>query len=272
VTIPSWSPDGKYLAYQAGEGEPSHAAIAIRTVATGEVRRLPGLYARDPRWSQDGRRLITAARDRRGRNGIFEIDVQTGATSPVVIGPGFSASPQWSPDGTKIFYKKGLGAQFNGQNAIVERDLKSGVERDVFAAARIGIYELAPDGRHLAVREQRTGGANVLVVPLDGSQPREILPAVPGGLHTIAWTRDGAAVLVLKRPAGASAEFWLVPIGGGQGRKLETGGDGWTSSHFESGFSLSPDGTRLAVLAGKRSAEVWALENFLPVAVKTSRK
>ena len=276
VTIPSWSPDGKYLAYQAGEGEPSHAVIAIRTLATGDVRRIPGLYARDPRWSPDGRSLITAARDRRGRNGIFRVDVGTGEITLVLIGPGFGALPQWSADGARIYYKAGKGAQFGGQNAIIERDLKSGAEREVFAGPQIGIFELSPDGRHLAVRMPARGpsgstparsGANVMVVPLDGGQAREVFPPTPGGLRTIAWTPDSSSLLVLKRPANAPAELWLAPLNGGEPRKLEVAGDGWVQGSggaLDSGFSLSRDGRRIAFLMGNRSGEVWSLENFLP--------
>jgi Tol biopolymer transport system component len=274
VTIPSWSPDGQYLAYQIGEGEPSQAAIAIRTVATGDVRRIPGLYARDPRWSPDGHSLITAARDRRGRNGIFRVDVATGEITPVLIGPGSGVLPQWSADGTRIYYKQGPGA-------IVERDLKSGTERAIFTtASQIGIYELSPDGRHLAVRMRADGptgstpsraGANVMIVPLDGGEPREVVPPAPGGLRTIAWTPDSSSLLVLKRPASAPAQLWLTPLNGGEPRKLEIAADGWiqgSEGALDSGFSLSPDGKRIAVLTGKRSAEVWALENFLPPVTK----
>jgi hypothetical protein len=32
------------------------------------------------------------------------------------------------------------------------------------------------------------------------------------------------------------------------------------------GFSLSPDGRKLAMVIGERTSEVWALENFLPAA------
>jgi Tol biopolymer transport system component len=264
LTTPSWSPDGKFLAYQADDSP--NAAIAIRTVATGEVRRLPGLYARDPRWSPDGRSLISAARDRRGRNGIFRVDAQTGETTVVVLGPRFGAMPRWSPDGSKIYYKP-------TPTRIVERDVKSGEEREVFSQPGLDIYEPAPDGRHLAVRTLVEGVAerlaNVLLVSFDGSQPRELFPAALDGQNTqrtIAWTPDGKAVLVLKRPTDAPSELWLAPVDGGLPRKVDTIGDGWPSGALDSGFALSADGQQIAFLTGSSSAEVWALENFLPPA------
>ena len=95
ATVPDWSPDGRFLAYQACD---DRACVAIRSVETGQVRTLQRglLFTSSPRWSPDGRTLIAAARDRQGRNGIFRIDAQTGEFTNIVYGPGFPAQPQWS--------------------------------------------------------------------------------------------------------------------------------------------------------------------------------
>jgi Tol biopolymer transport system component len=263
ITVPNWSPDGRYLAYQEGQGEPDHAAIAIRSVTTGDVRRLPGLYAVHPAWSPDGRFFITAARDRRGRNGIYRVDAQTGVTSLVLPGPGFQASPQWSTDGTKIFYKR-------GNAAIVERDLATETERVLFTRPRgVGIFALSPDGRYLAVRvaSESTEGANVMMVAVDGGEVRELHTFVAGGQRTIAWTPDSTAVILLKRPNDAPAELWRLPIDGSPARQITFAGAEWKDpapGTFNGGFSISPDGRRLAFLSGTSSAEVWVIENFLP--------
>src|SRR5262249_46840937 len=69
ATNPSWSPDGKYIAYAAGGG----AVVAVRTVATGDVRRVPHSlqYVRMPQWSPDGKWLLVVGRDSKGRDGVF---------------------------------------------------------------------------------------------------------------------------------------------------------------------------------------------------------
>lgn len=82
----------------------------------------------------------------------------------------------------------------------------------------------------------------------------------------MAWTPDGRGVVVTKlTPKGA--ELLLVPIDGAPSRKLDIDAESWTRgarAYFDQGFTLSPDGSRVAFLMGKSGSEVWALENFLP--------
>lgn len=122
ATVPDWSPDGKYLAYAACDGH----CIVIRSTDTGQARRLRSMwYARLPRWSPDGRSLIVVGRDMKGRNGIFQVDAQTGQPTPIVLGVNSSASPQWSVDGKRIYYVS------RNAHVLVERVLSSGTERQV---------------------------------------------------------------------------------------------------------------------------------------------
>src|SRR5207248_651574 len=102
---PNWSPDGKYLAYVVN----GDSGAAIRSVATGQVRLLPRTltYYRNPSWSPDGRWLLTSGRDLKGREGIFQIDAQTGEVTPVIVGDGLTGDPQWAPDGKKVYFGRG---------------------------------------------------------------------------------------------------------------------------------------------------------------------
>ncbi|MEO8313193.1 MAG: hypothetical protein ABI645_00220 [Pseudomonadota bacterium] len=129
---PSWSPDGKWIAYSGDAGEKWAGAEAGAGVGHSQVlhvyvmqadgagqRRLTtdsSLAAGSPRWSSDGRRLVIhemATKDAfqsrmTGTQGlgtsntvsqIFTIDVASGAKSAVTSGPGLKSSPQFLPDG-----------------------------------------------------------------------------------------------------------------------------------------------------------------------------
>ena len=113
-------------------------------------------------------------------------------------------------------------------------------------------------------------------MPTDGGSVRELqqLPQVEefGSTHTAEWTRDSQAVLVV-RNTGQQAELLYVPINGSAPRALGIDPATWTegaAGGVDRGVRLSPDGHQLAFLAGKTTAEVWAVENILPS--RTSRR
>lgn len=251
-----WSPDGKYLAYPVTS---NNGCVAIRSVATGQVRRLAHSLsdASRPRWSPDGRTLLAKGHDVRGREGIFQIDAQSGEATAVILGE-VTGLAEWSPDGKKVYFSR-----FPARGVVVERDLASGSEREVRGGDR------SPDGQYVALRRQdpSTKTASLLVAPFAGGEPREVVRLTQPEVFEQGnvWTPDSSAVMVVKN-TGARRELWLVPVAGGRPRKLDINPDIWLegSRGGWAGFSLSPDGRSIAFQMGKAAAEVWALENFLP--------
>jgi Tol biopolymer transport system component len=262
----SWSPDGKYLAYAGQDG----AVIAIRSVATGQVRRLPTVgYVQFLNWSPDGRSLLARGEDLKGRPGLFRIDVQSGESTPVAFtehrnGPTFA---KWSPDGKKVYFSRAAYDQDGGP--FIEKDLTTGVERQV---SRELAGPVSLNGKYFAVAHPDS----LLVVPVDGGQPHELVRLKEPekfvtrhdnlGSRREVWTPDSSAVLVVK-DTGSRRELWLFPIADGQPRKIDIDPDIWMNGSLapgSDGFSLSPDGRSIAFQMGKQSDEVWALENFLP--------
>jgi len=135
---------------------------------------------------------------------------------------------------------------------------------------------LSPDGRFFALRtgNQTAQSATLLLVPVNGEEPRELLhvtqPQHFGSFRSVGWVPDSRSVLVTTI-TGERAELLQVPIDGAPVRRLDIDPALWTqgSGGAGSGFSLSPDGRRLAFLMGRNAAEVWVLENFLPPAKAT---
>jgi Tol biopolymer transport system component len=258
--FPHWSPDGKYLAYPVRAEE---NGLAIRSVETGEVRRLLNLRkVQDLQWAPDGNSLIAKTEDST-REGIFQIDVRSGRRTFIAPTRGGSF-PRWSPDGRKIYYM--------AEGSIRERDLRTSAEREVFRhpLLQLSNFEVSPDGRHLAVRlgiDRPSQTFSILAVPTTGGEPRLIarVPAASSvnAWYQMSWTPDSRALLTARR-SGTSAELWLIAADSGTERKLDIDVSGWSMSLGPfSGFTLSPDGKSIAFLMGKSEVEVWALENFL---------
>lgn len=265
----AWSPDGQNLAYLSRRDNSSRdygpRVLHIRSLKTGEERELsPNLSEFFTllrlRWSPDGRSLLASATDNKGRSGLYQIDVQTGAVSPTVQGTERFAEGVWSQDGKAIFYANSI---FGDTPVIRVRDLETGRDSAFYRPAlpsQVRSLALSPDGRRLALSISRTEASALLVIPTAGGDPRELLktPAGEDMITAVEWTRDGRQVLFSRKN-----ELWRIPADGGEAQKL---GLGLASNSRGASVSVHPDGQRIAFSAGEQKLEVWVMENLLPVA------
>lgn len=95
---PSWSPDGRYIAYDAGTD--SGRQVFIVDAATGDIRQVTHTsYNVQPAWSPDGTRLAFAsARD--GNDEIYVLDLDAPDDSHahrMTYHPGRDMWPAWAP-------------------------------------------------------------------------------------------------------------------------------------------------------------------------------
>ncbi len=261
---PNWSRDGKSLAYSVCRPQAT-CAIAIASPDTGEVRQIhPKMsYLGGARWSMDGQSFLTDGTDLKGTRALYRINGRTGEISFVHERPG--SVVQFSPDEKKIYYRRG--------GSIIERDLASGFERELFRERAKGnsiSIKVSPDGRHIAAVENAATTDTLYLIPITGGESRELLRAKSGEQldgFRLQWTPDNRA-LVIPTPTSTKSptELWLLPIDSPTARKLDFNSEGLVLSG--GGFAIHPNGRQIAfvAMAGRQDAEVWALENYLPKA------
>jgi hypothetical protein len=158
---------------------------------------------------------------------LFSVDSKTGALSPLVAEPGApfrGFEGVWSKNGKTLFYIHGDSEVRAGDNTLLHGQ---------------GLRHLAasPDGRLLAVCEADT----IIVLDTDGRVSRKV-PL--NGVTELDW---GPRLI-----AGTGADLWEIPAEGAP-RKLESPGN------RQPGFSLHPDGKRIALTAGRISSDVRVL-------------
>lgn len=118
LTRPSWSPDGKWLAYGLSAYTATiNTSAQVRIVSRDGGRRatvvtVPGAGAtNEVAWSPDGKRIafvlwtqnrpVVAAAQ--GRSGIAAVNIDTREMRPITR-QGYDRAAAWSPDGTRLAF------------------------------------------------------------------------------------------------------------------------------------------------------------------------
>ena len=281
---PSYSRDGKYLAYVSRRGNypyPTNRgnALCIRSLDTGQERvfyreiwRLGLGYIGGPRWSPDGRFITFGGAEGMSITVAYRIDLQTGEITRILrCGPDEQLTgAAYGADGKHFFGRRNSKKGFA---QIVVQDLESGEAREQYRVdGETGIdVALSPDGRWLSFVNTGWGAERSLrIMPASGGDVREVwsFGKTKQGMPTIThtWTPDGRYILFgAPDPSDLPGyDLWRVPVDGGKPEKvgLQRRWGIWRPT-------VRPDGRQLA-FAGRGGAstdsELWAMENFLPKA------
>ena len=268
-----WSPDGRRLAYASRRGLPFDrfsTTLVIRDRQTQEQRELlPAMNSFLPRaWFPDGRHILATGVDTRGKWGNYQIDVDSGRATPIVVsdrpshdtdlGPG-----DWMPDGRVLYFNA-------AKHALLARHVQTGAEEVALDLRAEGIdlkggrYKVSPIGETLAltafVQKGDTSTSAIAVKVLDGGPRRDLVRAKPPETVLFQdWTPDGTAVLFTRwngKPNDPRA-LWRVSIHGGDPQPLGLSMDGLRD------VSVHPNGRMITFTAGWPKNELWVMEHFL---------
>jgi Tol biopolymer transport system component len=159
----SWSPDGKWVAVAANQGEGTR--LFKVPVDGGQPVRLLDRFSYNPVWSPDGRFIVYS--EQQG-GGSFEVKAITPDRAPVPI-PTFQvsytiATPyRFMPDGKALIVLE--GAARTSQN-FFRVDLESGQRRqltDLKAGSVIQNFDVSPDGKQIVFDRLRDNSDIVLM-------------------------------------------------------------------------------------------------------------
>lgn len=189
---PSWSPDGRYLAYQAIDSDAGTGwDIYIHDLHSDTVEAVyvtPGMDGL-PAWSPDGERLAFIGLDAQSEAyAILLLDVASGEVRSLLglAEAGFNVPLAWSPDGTALVFSAPLAYRTVNLYRI---DVASGQMRQLTSEPGTAIEPAwSPDGRRIAFVSYRPQGVYLRVYTMDASGD-DIQLVTPGtaGYRQPAW-------------------------------------------------------------------------------------
>lgn len=255
-----FSPDGRHVLFVR-----TRSTLVVRSLADGAERRLSPNMSTVGRveWAADSRSLIVAGLAPGSPQGLYRVDLMTGAASLLFAANDVTMFAV-SPDGNAIYYRKAYESGIPGgiKAHIAAHDVRTGAERVLLASTDHHAFDLSlsPDGKQLAVMGRNelvmldvaTGDTRVRYSnDKDPDRPR---------FWGIDWTPDGRSLLSVMDitvPGATRTELWKLPAAGGDPIRHRLPGEA-------RGMWVSPGGQRLATLRWTNILQIWSLENFLP--------
>jgi TolB protein len=149
IISPSWSPDGKKVAYVSFEDR--KPVIYVHELATGRRIALSNQKGNNsaPAWSPDGRKLaISLSKD--GNTQIYSINADGTGLQRLTRGNTIDTEPQYSADGRYIYFTSDRGGNPQIYRMSAEGEQAEGVKRVTFKQGFVTSPRISPDGKFLA--------------------------------------------------------------------------------------------------------------------------
>jgi dipeptidyl aminopeptidase/acylaminoacyl peptidase len=226
---PVWSPDSRFLAWQAKPQTGSSYEIETydlllhrrRALTTNTPKELSNFR---PLWSPDGKWIAYTQAHAGGRNSnVFVVEVATGKNANLTPHEGdkLYSVAAWSPDG------KGLLITSNAQNGFQDVGLLDVASRQINWLTS-GNWDseagsFSPDGKYLAWTTNIDGNQEIYLYDV-GAKKATVLPIragvnSPGGADS-AFSPDSSRLLYYHNGPEAANDAWVFDLASRQAKQL----------------------------------------------------
>lgn len=255
---PTWSPDGRHLAFSAkpDDGEADIWVFDVEEALQDPIGvvlvRLTDNEAEDenPAWSPDGTQILFESR-RDGNREIYVMAADGQDPRRLTDNPARDSDPAWSPDGSQIVFSSWRDG--NPQIYVMASD-GSQLRRVTENAFHNRGPAWSPNGRLIAFDSTRDGNRDIYVVRADGSGERRLTHDPSSDMGPV-WSPDGTQIAFARQLAvNSTVGVYVMKASGVEQRRIvlaELGQLAWRPGPPSTpggsaviGFTSSRDGNR----------------------------
>ncbi|MBN1271147.1 MAG: S9 family peptidase [Candidatus Aminicenantes bacterium] len=241
-----WSPDGRQLAFSTFiHSDKKILPVNLPPRPRGAKWAEPAVIIDRLSWARDGRGPIP-----KGFSHIFTIDAKLGGTPRQVTSGDFShGDPQWSKDGTTIFFSaiRKPEAEYQwGDTEIYAVNLETlDVKPLTDRKGPDRSPRISPDGKWIAYtgydeKNYTSHLSNLYIMESNGGNKKALAENLPNSPSTVTWAPDSSGIYFLLAEKGTS-NVYVVTLKG-ELLKITQG------NHYLSGFTLAENGSCAAMV------------------------
>jgi len=206
---PSWSPDGRKIAYVSFES--GNSAIYVQDITTGS-RQLVSARAKGingaPNWSPDGSKLALAL-SYQGNPEIYVMDVGSRSETRLTNNLAIDTEPRWTPDGQSIIFT----SDRSGRPQLYQMPASGGgADRITFQGQFNANASISYDGKQIAMVQ---GNGNVYrIAIMDRSLGGQVRFISPGPIDETPSFAPNASMLLYAASEGRRGVLYAVSADG----------------------------------------------------------
>ena len=270
---PSWSPDGKRIAFVSERDGHVHVINGIPTdeiyvmdADGGNPRNLTNNPNddRSPSWSPDGKRIVFSSdrdNDRDHNIEIYAMDDDGSNQQRLTNNLTEDKYPSWSPDGKRIVFSSARDGHFRSRFGITSEiyvmDADGGNQQRLTENRKYDWSpSWSPDGKRIAFASDRKGdfeNFEIYVMDDDGGNQQRLTENRDYDRHPV-WSPDGERIAFSSDRDGhvingiPTSEIYVMDADGGNLQNLTNNPHGDASpAWLNSPFSVSPAGKKFTM-------------------------
>ena len=271
---PSWSPDGKRIAFMSDRDGQVHARhgwstyeIYVMDVNGNNQRNLTNNPDDDqyPSWSPDGERIVfSSARDEDNpqNSEIYVMDADGSNLQKLTDNPNDDGDPSWSPDGERIVFSSARDGHVENKFGLTDEiyviDADGGNEQRL-TDNRNNDWDpvWSPDGKRIAFIADRKGDLvqfDIYVMDADGGNQQKLVNN-RGWDSSPSWSPNGERIAFTSERDGNYEIYVMDADGGNQQNLTNNPRSDANPAWLNSPFSVSPAGKRFTMWGRLKGAD-----------------